>query len=647
MAAPAGCIQAISELADAIGDLALSDVSTVERAKLSTCFGDVAALTGTLSGALSSVPGLRAGVKLWCALREIESTLVAVLQALQEATGKGPTVLWLQADLLVARFNTASARLAAALGQLEEEQSSAANSRRASYDAAGAYAGGGAGAGQAEDEAAALEALRCIRRRLQHQRFALEPGHAESLERFRHAAAGMQALFGDLSGAASCMLRATQGEPGPRLTKPAFSAVVNELSAEAELLSLAAAQCSAAAGPGPLSPQAVRAVRRSGGGAGTLALEPLESTARARQAEAAERCEQEALALRLMMDVVRAQHVDPDAEAPLEFVCPLTHTVMHDPVILHETGHSYERPALINWWNKGNHFCPRSGQHLKRLSYTPNHSLRAAIERWRLHSDMQLTFRPVLDSLAAEQRRAPPAPTSTAAPSERPPPLLLPQQREAFAQAQLASLSLLSLDSAPRSQPQPPQPAPHQRHSQQPQTGHGGGLLGGGPSAADAGWRQSSWSHPLVCSAGGVGGGGLQPPLSELALLDARRAISCGNGESGTATSSVALQARALPGPMHEGPALMGLAPYGLAGAAAVGVAAEEAGFECSASGGSVSSSTSGVADTAGGLSSAVSMGSGSELEPCLREGAKRRGVFGAPAALGAAAVGPVAVGGR
>lgn len=44
--------------------------------------------------------------------------------------------------------------------------------------------------------------------------------------------------------------------------------------------------------------------------------------------------------LRMMCDLLRVKHQQEGV--PLEFTCPLTTAIMHDPVILHETGHSYE-----------------------------------------------------------------------------------------------------------------------------------------------------------------------------------------------------------------------------------------------------------------------------------------------------------------
>lgn len=48
-----------------------------------------------------------------------------------------------------------------------------------------------------------------------------------------------------------------------------------------------------------------------------------------------------ALYLRMMVDLLRVTHTHQNA-VPLEFICPLTTAIMIEPVLLHETGHSYE-----------------------------------------------------------------------------------------------------------------------------------------------------------------------------------------------------------------------------------------------------------------------------------------------------------------
>ena len=58
--------------------------------------------------------------------------------------------------------------------------------------------------------------------------------------------------------------------------------------------------------------------------------------------------------------------------------CPITHDVMKDPVILVETGQTYER-AAIEEWLKTRHSCPSTGQELTHPpQLTTNYAMRSA-----------------------------------------------------------------------------------------------------------------------------------------------------------------------------------------------------------------------------------------------------------------------------
>ena len=45
--------------------------------------------------------------------------------------------------------------------------------------------------------------------------------------------------------------------------------------------------------------------------------------------------------LRMMLDLLRLCQQETEG-IPLEYICPLTTRIMQDPVLLHETGHTYE-----------------------------------------------------------------------------------------------------------------------------------------------------------------------------------------------------------------------------------------------------------------------------------------------------------------
>ena len=69
-----------------------------------------------------------------------------------------------------------------------------------------------------------------------------------------------------------------------------------------------------------------------------------------------------------------------DEEAPLSFVCPISHTVFRDPVIT-EDGQSYERICIEQWLQK-NQTSPLTGAPLASKHLVPNVALRCAIREW-------------------------------------------------------------------------------------------------------------------------------------------------------------------------------------------------------------------------------------------------------------------------
>eukprot|EP00694_Reclinomonas_americana_P008036 EC799674.1.p1 GENE.EC799674.1~~EC799674.1.p1 ORF type:complete len:199 (+),score=46.42 EC799674.1:137-733(+) len=75
--------------------------------------------------------------------------------------------------------------------------------------------------------------------------------------------------------------------------------------------------------------------------------------------------------------------------APAEMVCPLTHQLMRDPVVL-VTGHVFERSAIEAWFNKCSR-CrrpvtdPLTGQEVA-TTLIPVHSMRSLIQSFRNRS---------------------------------------------------------------------------------------------------------------------------------------------------------------------------------------------------------------------------------------------------------------------
>ena len=69
------------------------------------------------------------------------------------------------------------------------------------------------------------------------------------------------------------------------------------------------------------------------------------------------------------------------AEPPDEFVCPITHDVMEDPVVAAD-GHTYERAAIERWVAK-KLMSPKTGGVLGSATIFPNHSIRSQIREWQ------------------------------------------------------------------------------------------------------------------------------------------------------------------------------------------------------------------------------------------------------------------------
>jgi len=71
--------------------------------------------------------------------------------------------------------------------------------------------------------------------------------------------------------------------------------------------------------------------------------------------------------------------------APSEFVCPITHEVMTDPVVASD-GMTYERQAIREVLDRGNGLSPLTREVLARDVF-PNFGLRKCILNWQAAAD--------------------------------------------------------------------------------------------------------------------------------------------------------------------------------------------------------------------------------------------------------------------
>lgn len=96
------------------------------------------------------------------------------------------------------------------------------------------------------------------------------------------------------------------------------------------------------------------------------------------------------------MDTRKEQHDEGDTEqqdaiAPSSFICPLTLTVMKDPV-MSRYGQSYERGAILEWLAAGNETCPMTRQPLRMSDLISNPQLRLKIRRWQIENSFDINL---------------------------------------------------------------------------------------------------------------------------------------------------------------------------------------------------------------------------------------------------------------
>eukprot|EP00798_Chlamydomonas_sp_ICE-L_P031362 gene31362-6523_t len=104
-------------------------------------------------------------------------------------------------------------------------------------------------------------------------------------------------------------------------------------------------------------------------------------------------------------------------DVPLDFRDPITFELMVDPVLLVETGHTYNRQSITNWFRRGHRTCPKTNRNLRSLLLSTNWSLRSIIASWADQQGVPLPFQG-------------PPPTSGGGPSPPPVPALPSSDRD-------------------------------------------------------------------------------------------------------------------------------------------------------------------------------------------------------------------------
>ena len=78
--------------------------------------------------------------------------------------------------------------------------------------------------------------------------------------------------------------------------------------------------------------------------------------------------------------MTRRLHAESVAKDNPDFVCPISHSLMRDPVVAAD-GHSYERREIEKWFAGGHGKSPMTGAQLANMTLIPSHTVRKAIER--------------------------------------------------------------------------------------------------------------------------------------------------------------------------------------------------------------------------------------------------------------------------
>ncbi len=75
---------------------------------------------------------------------------------------------------------------------------------------------------------------------------------------------------------------------------------------------------------------------------------------------------------------------------PEEYICPISLSVMKDPV-MSKDGKNFEKRAILDWLTRGNVNCPLTRLPLKPSLLVPNASLKLSIDKWKKENGVDET----------------------------------------------------------------------------------------------------------------------------------------------------------------------------------------------------------------------------------------------------------------
>lgn len=72
----------------------------------------------------------------------------------------------------------------------------------------------------------------------------------------------------------------------------------------------------------------------------------------------------------------------PSPGPPEELCCPISGELYDDPVLLVESGQTYSRKSIEEWFGKGHRSCPLTGKELISLNIAPNYTVKGLVQTW-------------------------------------------------------------------------------------------------------------------------------------------------------------------------------------------------------------------------------------------------------------------------
>jgi len=93
------------------------------------------------------------------------------------------------------------------------------------------------------------------------------------------------------------------------------------------------------------------------------------------------------------------------AALPENFKCPITQTLMKDPV-MDKGGHNFEKEAILRWL-KRNKICPMSREPITEKELFPNRELKERIKDWIRQQSSQPTSTPIVEHQISRQTSKP------------------------------------------------------------------------------------------------------------------------------------------------------------------------------------------------------------------------------------------------